>query len=528
MKSSINKDFGVAAAKFFELAVSYPLSNVFVVLGRATQFSNNEIETPYDTVQYKNDTMDHGIVMKRLTSADIQAVVPRIDWLSGTSYFAYNQSANLFATTLETVIANTVNVSLSSANTVNAYGTGTFSLSGVLAPGNRIRIVDEIKEITRVSNTTISVNSSFTSAYTNALAYVVQSSASGYYNSFYVRNGSDQVFKCLSNNRGIVSTSEPRLTLGGQLPENAFIETDDGYRWKYLYTIPNGLKNKFFTSKYMPVLREPTVYNYSVDGRLDVINITSGGTGYYGGANITNYGILTVSGDGTGATASVDVVNGVIADINIITGGTGYTYASVAISDPLHSGTDAALTPVIGPYRGHGFDPVKELGGSSLMISSDFAGTVSGYYPIASDGTDDFRQITLLKDPTLTGNVLNYATNAIYSLFTTIYTSDAIVNYIHDSTVYVGNTTTPIFSGTAIHFANLNNIMYVNNLTGNAAAIIGQALLQQNNVSAVATVYSVIPPAININSGDVLYVENRNAIVRDQNQTETVKLVLEF
>jgi hypothetical protein len=54
---------------------------------------------------------------------------------------------------------------------------------------------------------------------------------------FYVKNRYDQVFKCLWNNNGAVSVNEPSLQPGAYGTNGIFVGPDDGYKWKYLYTI---------------------------------------------------------------------------------------------------------------------------------------------------------------------------------------------------------------------------------------------------------------------------------------------------
>ena len=62
--------------------------------------------------------------------------------------------------------------------------------------------------------------------------------------SYYIRNRYDQVFKCLWNNNGSVSTIEPYFEPGSYGTNNIYTGSD-GYKWKYIYTIDTALKNKF-------------------------------------------------------------------------------------------------------------------------------------------------------------------------------------------------------------------------------------------------------------------------------------------
>ena len=64
---------------------------------------------------------------------------------------------------------------------------------------------------------------------------------------FYVMTTQDNVYKCIDNNRGGQSTVVPTGT------SSSIISTSDNYRWKFLYTVSAGEKNKFLTSRFIPV-----------------------------------------------------------------------------------------------------------------------------------------------------------------------------------------------------------------------------------------------------------------------------------
>jgi hypothetical protein len=114
-------------------------------------------------------------------------------------------------------------------------------------------------------------------------------------------------------------------------------------------------------------------------------------------------------------------------------------------------------------------------------------------------------------------------------MFTTMYLSNPASDYGHDQNVYVGASyETATMTAKVIHFATGDNIIYVNSIQGDIANAATKTLYQQNLSSAVAQIYSVTLPTINILTGEILYIENRSPIVRNLNQTETVKIVLEF
>lgn len=523
MKSIFTKDFQVFIAESFESAISRGDEFVYAIMGRSKEWPNGDtLETPYDTTDYKNFVFKNGIIMKKVVGSDIQAVVPRVDWATDTAYKAYDHTANLFATLNATEVANcTVSVGLGTPRQVNANANFDFTTQSDFVVGDIIRISTVDKEIVSVNaaGDFLTVNTAYASSYTDEICYEINAATPD----FYVRNTLDQVFKCLSNN-DTVSTSMPEITLGGELPENPYIQTADGYKWKYLYTIPTGLKKKFFTTNYMPVLRESVVYNNAENGRIDIIKITDGGTGYYNGSNVANYPVIAITGDGTGANATIDVTLGVVTDVNISDGGNGYTFANVSISDPLQtlSGNPASFRAIISPQYGHGYDPARELGASYLMISTDFQSTVEGYLPTPT-GSDDVRQFSLLRNPRLASNGAT-STASIYPMYTKLFVENRTEFSVDSMIVNDAGT----FDANVVFYDTAEDVVYINNINGNVDGLVSLQIYQDDDRTKYAQVFSVEKPSINISSGEIIYVENRPAIVRDADQTENLKIVIGF
>jgi len=541
MKSLIYKDFGITNAENFETMVSFPLANVYVMIGRSLPWANasnsslyddTTLPAPYDSVDYVNQLARDASIMKKISAADLQLVVPRVDWLANIVYVAYDQTTNLFVKTISTTITGgNVNVSGALANTVVANGINLAALTPDVMSGTLITLGTETKEVHYVTpnGTFLRVNTAFANTYTSQNLQVLTTSAVQYSNKFYVRNSADQVFKCLFNNNGGLSSIMPEIALDGQLPENPYVETADNYKWKYLYTIPSGLKNKFFTDKYMPVLRESIVFENADPGRIDIIKIVNGGSGYYAGGSVNNYAIATVTGDGTRANVTVDVTSGIITDVNILNGGNNYTTASVTLNDPLQTsiGADANLSVVISPSYGHGANPIRELGASNMMVSVDFDGDLEGELPTESDGTDTIRQVAVVKDPQYANGT--YATSTYLPTYTELSVSAPAVSFDHNAIVYSGiSYENASFTARVVHFDDETNLLLLNNIAGNVNASVSETIRQLNNPLVTAKVFTVTKPGINIFSGEVLYVENRAKITRSPDQTETTKLVVEF
>jgi hypothetical protein len=608
IKYSATNLFKYQLSDFVKTTMFPESANTYVAIGRPIRWGDDSSETLAEiddvvvSTNYVNQAHRNTMAMKKIQSADIALVVPRLDWVVNVIYDKYNDDIELPSHERKTQIAVvTANAAMNLSGTVNVtakniYGTGTYFVGNVSAgdtvtvnaqsrvvqsvPNNEyisvasnftyagngnvlalnvssqsirnsagyfsgnidlgdiITVGTERKQVVdRLSDYTVRVNTKFDYAYSdNATVILVENKYPLFANNFYVRNSRDQIFKCLNNFNGAPSTVEPTIDIDGQLPEDPHIETGDGYQWKYLYTIPYGLKQKFFTKQWMPVVSDRSVTEASVDGRIDIVDIVSGGSGYYQqgilDGTISSYDILTVTGDGSGANLTAQVTSGVITDINILDGGTGYTKATVTASDPeqLAAGTEASFNVIIGPYGGHGSNPAKELGCYSFMVSVELNSTENGKIPVtgAVSGDFDFRQISVVRDPLLANGSL--ASGETYRTTTKFSVSDpgSGSNFLNDETVFIGVTeATATFTGTVAHWDANYNELFVIDLDGTYSSSVGQEITGATS-GAKAAILEIEESELLTHSGDTLYIENRLPIIRNTDQTEQIRLVYSF
>ena len=111
---------------------------------------------------------------------------------------------------------------------------------------------------------------------------------------FYVvtdEAGAYSVFKCLNNNGGSPSTSKPFAS--EVTPEDDFYRKDDGYEWKYMYTITASDHLKFATTDYIPVFENANVVSNAIAGSIDTMVLVDGGSSYasFASGNIKESGI---------------------------------------------------------------------------------------------------------------------------------------------------------------------------------------------------------------------------------------------
>jgi hypothetical protein len=320
--------------------------------------------------------------------------------------------------------------------------------------------------------------------------------------SFYVLTTDYNVYKCLDNNGGATVSAEPSGT--------GLIGTADGYLWKYMYSISTNDALKFLTNDYMPVNIDSGVTGIAVDGSIEVINIVAGGGTYDGVTTVT------ITGDGTGAVASAVIAGGVITSITVDNAGSGYTSASVVISDT-NNGVGATASAVISPKGGHGANAIEELGGKFVMVNVRLDGNENNTVSVAND----FRQVGLLRDPRLyddsgVASGTNYRQTYRYTItagFTGTFVSDETIT---DS---LGN------SATVVEWDATNRYLYTT-LPQNSE--FGLVAVTGGTSTAVGTIEAIDLPGMLPYSGDILYMENRTPISRSSDQIEDIKLIIEF
>jgi hypothetical protein len=214
---------------------------------------------------------------------------------------------------------------------------------------------------------------------------------------FYVLNSDFNVYKCLHNNAGRQSTVEPFGT--SQKP----VTYSDGYVWKYVYSIPPALRNKFLTPNFMPIYNAITEKYYS-RGSINSVIINSGGAGY-GDLDTT----ITVSGDGWREYNPQKITTFVLNS-----GGSGYTtIPDVETVDIYPNNTAFAVNTQVtqGQYL-----EVDDASGmryyrvESAGITSNVA--PNHYYGISNNGTASLRHVgtkpklTATIDATIVGSVV--------------------------------------------------------------------------------------------------------------------------
>ena len=443
----------------------------------------------------------------------------------------------------------------------------------------KINSTDVIRMVRKVSWTSGTTYEMYRHDYSINNTSPQTSSAHLYDTNFYIINSAYRVYECIYNGaapsnlgKGILSLEEPNHTdLAPRLEE-------DGYIWKYLYTISPEQIIKYDSVEYIPVPSNwntntdtAAVRNAAVNGRIEVVVIDNViGAAYQYSGVLSN---VPIKGDGSGGLASVTFVDGKPTEVEVTNGGSGYTFATLDL-DSVVSGSGAEFSVIIPPPGGHGKDIYQELGANRVLIYSRLENNdiTNPDLPVGNQ----FAQLGILKNPYANGttSLLNGSTvSATYGLrLTGAATTTMSVQYDGVITQTVGVGSTAI--GKIISYDPLTKVMkywqdrtlatdtvtgskptygYSLNRFTSSPSTGGSVNITVQTTTGTATVgidttFTGISTSVNTKvyyfgqsytnglanpeiqkySGDIIYIDNRPEVTRAQNQREDIKIVLEF
>jgi len=416
------------------------------------------------------------------------------------------------------------------------------------------------------------------------------SSTSLYASNYYVVTSDYRVYICLENGEnpenpnGKPSLDEPRFT---DLEPRTAGNSDDGYIWKYLYTISPADVIKFESTQYIPVPRDWSTNvdvatireNASESGQLKTIVIKDRGEGL--GIPNQVYNRIPIKGDGNGAEATIIVNNDSrIESITIANGGKGYSFASIDLENSSFPTTGVTRLPqfevVIPPKGGHGFDIYRELGATNLLIYSRFENDVQDPDFIIGN---EISQIGILANPKFygTNEILtkdkasavssikigtgfqDISFSADSNIFQTVGLGSTAVGRVisYDKTTgilkywqdrssygydYDGSQISSTYGYTVLKFTSSPSIggnLDIVSESGDAAPIdvqfgtainpgITTTINNRTYYLGQSFVNGLANPEVEKFSGDLIYIDNRPPITRSQNQKEDIKVILQF
>lgn len=408
---------------------------------------------------------------------------------------------------------------------------------------------------------------------------------------FYVMTTDYNVYKCLSNNNGGISTVKPTGT------GTSIITTSDNYQWKFLYNISAADALKFVTTSYIPVKTltandasfQWDVQQAAANGGIEIVKITANGTGYLTAngtiASVVNSTVLTLSSGG-GVSSTDNIYNGSSlyissglgsGQIRTVVDYTGST-RTIKVSPAFTTSPNTTSRFHVGPtitFRGDGTGAkayanvvsgqIRKI--NMISVGSQFskanvtitANSSQGsgatarpvLAPLGGHGSrpvDELGGFNVMLNVKITGSESNTfpTTNDFRTIGVirdpklangTIATSTVV-----DQTLKIRvNTKTGTFtndefvyaangSARIIYFANTNTAGSNGEfrLTNvNGNFTVGQTITA-NTSGGTARVIGVTQPTLKPYTGDIIYVENRSVVTRAEDQIEDIKLVVKF
>ena len=483
--------------QFYESFTEASASTYYLFIGKATAFtsgttggSDSSPPTPSDSVGEEYYVWDDMVAAKKITSSYVSYAIPRRNFTNGDTYDQYHHNVNS-------------------------------------------------------SNTT-------TSGATNL-----------YDSTFYFMTSDYRVYKVLDNGGGAAySGSAPTSEANAPFEEG-------GYVLQYMYSITGSEVDKYLTTDFMPVSTDSTVSSAATDGAISSLKVTGGSSYTDGTYYAAVYGDGTSQGTSSGAIVRITVSSGSIAAFGLTAGtdttvheaGAAYTFGTVNLGSD-YTFSDAALTTasamggsggsievIIGPKNGHGYDAPAELGGHYVMLNATLA---------QAEGDDittenDFRRVGIVVDPTTYGTA-NLATGGTARQTYALKLTPTSGTFDGDEKISQASTGA---IGKVVEWDSTNSILYyqqerfgdygTNGTTGAYVAFSGANQVTGATSNATGTPDSSADSAVTLaggntitftdgyanpelqpDSGNVIYIENRKPISRASDQTEDIKLIVEF
>ena len=498
MAAIITEKFRLHNADQFEESFTESAnSTYYLFIGKSTPYtsgtsggSDASPPTPVDGPSDEFFSWDDMIAAKKVTSSEVQRVIPRRNWVNSTKFDMYrpDYSASVTATSGATNLYDSTFY----------FMTSDFRVYKVL--DNNAGTAYSGTEPTSTSNAPFSLG-----------GYVLQ---------YMYSLTSAQINSFLTADFMPVATDS---TVSGA--------ATDGAIDSLIVTGGSGYTNGTY---YAAVYGDGTSQGTS-SGAIVRITVSSGVIQAFG---LTAGTDTTVHAAGSGYT---------FGTVNLASG---YTFSDAALSSASAiGGSGGSISVVIGPKGGHGFNAVQELGGHYVMLGTTLTGAEGDDITTGND----FRKIGLVVDPNTygTSSVASITTARMtYALKLTSQsgTFDVDEKISQASTGAIGNVVEWDSTNSILYYSQERFGDYgTNGTTGAYVAFSGANAVTGATSSATGTpdanadaavtlaggntitfTDGYANPELDADSGNIIYLENRKPISRSNDQIEDIKVIVEF
>jgi hypothetical protein len=197
---------------------------------------------------------------------------------------------------------------------------------------------------------------------------------------------------------------------------------------------------------------------------------------------------------------------------------------AIAVMTPDAIGKGAKLRAVVSPYGGHGKEALNNLFAKTLMFYTNISADKNQGF----DVNNDYRQIGILKNPRQYGSTYTL-TNNLTSACWVLSSSDTIdpILFPLDSIIYL-NYTLP--NQTRFRIVSNAGLSLLVQSIDNGMPILGATFANSfsNGRGASFVAATVTPPTMDKYSGDLLFIDNKQAFTPSAEQIVSIRTVLKF
>lgn len=413
MAKIIKKNFNVHSAQQFIEAIDEPANTIlYLGYGKHTPFTDDSVpDTPIDSQTNGHFNVYRNLIGgKQVTPTDINAMVKRYNWTTNTRYTMYDDQANINDTQYYVVNQedSEYNVFKCLDNNGNTLSTAAPLLTETAANDSiYIKTSDGYQWKYMYTITSSQWNKFATEEYIPVVpnANVVANAVPGTIQTIVVNTNGDNYNARANGSIGQASVGGNNLIFSIQSDVDVLSSNTDFYKGSSIYiSSGTGIGQLRTISEYVV---SGSVRRVVVNQAFDTIpDLTS---------QFVIGPAVTIYGDGTGAQARalVNTTSNSVSNIHIVNVGTNYTWANAyvvgntgfinAVTNTAISANSSTIRPIISPKDGHGSNATKELDARYVCITTTQSNTENGILSTEND----FRQISLIKDPKFANVVIN-------------------------------------------------------------------------------------------------------------------------
>ncbi len=518
----------------------------YFFVGRTTEWGDEETpESPVDSVGYANTCHRNMLFVKRIQSSDAVLMIPRIDWASGTVYDQYDdkygeqtgegsvytaysgasslKDAQFYVLTDDDHVYKCIFNNNDSESTTKPSGTSTSAIETedgyiwkfmfkVEASDKTKFLTTEhipVRKIAGAGDPEFDVNGRIDDI-------TVTSQGSSY----------ETAPTVIINGDGVGAVATAVLGTGGNAGKVVDITINnpgEGYSFAYITFSGGGGEGAEATVTLGATesgTAQEDVENAAIPGTIDRIEIKNQGIDYIDGD-----ASVSIVGDGSGAEAilTIDSDDGSIVAVTITNQGSGYTFAEITVEGT--SGSGSELIAVISPKSGHGANAQKELFATNIGFSVNLINDTADLFL-----NNDFRQIGVVKNPLVYDTTNNYQD----STGTCCYVIDVNdpESYDMDDVIYTDSggrfiVVQKVDSDDDGIVESIYLLPIIPQITSSSELTNIGTTDNPKSVSGL-TINSVTEPEVDGKTGEIIYIDNRQFIVRQQDQVEKIRAVLKF